>query len=158
MTSPAAVRASSLPVTAVKFNLQGLGNYTYSQSDIQSMLTIAQGIASARQKSKSDYIKTDWEQQAKDAQAKLDQMTDKQKGSKEWKKQEKLLIEAQDHLAARTVSTHSQRESAAKKQQKQQETEAEKKAKEQAKADEKKAEETYILADDRQRSKHQVCT
>lgn len=127
----------------VKFNLQGLGNYTYSQSDIQSMLTIAQGIASARQKSKSDYIKTDWEQQAKDAQAKLDQMTDKQKGSKEWKKQEKLLIEAQDHLAARTVSTHSQRESAAKKQQKQQETEAEKKAKEQAKADEKKAEETY---------------
>lgn len=123
----------------VKFNLHGLGNYSYTQSDIQNMLTIARGIAAARTRSKTTYNKSDWEKQQKEAQAKLDEMTDSQKGSKEWNKQVSLVKEAQDHIASRTVSTHQSRTTAAHKQQ----TEAEKAAKEQAKADEKKAEETY---------------
>ena len=127
----------------VRFNLKGLGNYAYSQSDILSMLTKAQGIAAARTRSKTTYNKSDWEKQQKEAQAKLDQMADSQKGSKEWNQQVSLVKEAQDHIASRSVSTHQQRVAAAKKEQKQQETAAEKKAKEQAKADEKKAEETY---------------
>lgn len=123
----------------VTFNMKGFGNYAYSQSDILNMLTTAQGIKTARGKSKKTYNASDWDKQAKDAQAKLDEMGDDKKGTKEWKAQEKLLIEAQEHKASRQVSTHQQRTSAAKKQQ----TEAEKAAKEQAKADEKKAEENY---------------
>lgn len=123
----------------VRFNLKGLGNYAYSQSDILSMLTKAQGIAAARTRSKTTYNKSDWEKQQKEAQAKLDQMEDSQKGSKEWNQQVSLVKEAQDHIASRTVSTHQSRTTAAHKQQ----TEAEKAAKEQAKANEKTAEETY---------------
>lgn len=123
----------------VRFNLKGLGNYAYSQSDILSMLTKAQGIAAARTRSKTTYNKSDWEKQQKEAQAKLDQMADSQKGSKEWNKQVSLVKEAQDHIASRTVSTHQSRTTAAHKQQ----TQAEKTAKEQAKANEKTAEETY---------------
>lgn len=123
----------------VTFNMKGFGNYAYSQSDILNMLTTAQGIKTARGKSKKTYNASDWDKQAKDAQAKLDAMGDDKKGTKEWKAQEKLLIEAQEHKASRQVSTHQQRTSAVKKQQ----TEAEKAAKEQAKADEKKAEENY---------------
>lgn len=123
----------------VRFNLKGLGNYAYSQSDILSMLTKAQGIAAARTRSKRTYNKSDWEKQQKEAQAKLDQMADSQKGSKEWNQQVSLVKEAQDHIASRTVSTHQSRTTAAHKQQ----TEAEKAAKEQAKANEKTAEETY---------------
>ena len=123
----------------VRFNLKGLGNYAYSQSDIMSMLTKAQGIAAARTRSKRTYNKSDWENQQKEAQAKLDQMADSQKGSKEWNKQVSLVKEAQDHIASRTVSTHQSRTTAAHKQQ----TQAEKAAEEQAKANEKTAEETY---------------
>ena len=123
----------------VRFNLKGLGNYAYSQSDILSMLTKAQGIAAARTRSKTTYNKSDWEKQQKEAQAKLDQMADSQKGSKEWNQQVSLVKEAQDHIASRTVSTHQSRTTAAHKQQ----TEAEKSAKEKAKANEKTAEETY---------------
>lgn len=123
----------------VRFNLKGLGNYAYSQSDILSMLTKAQGIAAARTRSKTTYNKSDWEKQQKEAQAELDQMADSQKGSKEWNKQVSLVKEAQDHIASRTVSTHQSRTTAAHKQQ----TEAEKAAKEQAKANEKTAEENY---------------
>lgn len=123
----------------VRFNLKGLGNYAYSQSDILSMLTKAQGIAAARTRSKRTYNKSDWEKQQKEAQAKLDQMADSQNGSKEWNQQVSLVKEAQDHIASRTVSTHQSRTTAAHKQQ----TEAEKAAKEQAKANEKTAEETY---------------
>lgn len=123
----------------IRFNLKGLGNYAYSQSDILSMLTKAQGIAAARTRSKTTYNKSDWEKQQKEAQAKLDQMADSQKGSKEWNKQVALVKEAQDHIASRTVSTHQSRATAAHKQQ----TEAEKAAKEQAKANEKTAEENY---------------
>lgn len=123
----------------VRFNLKGLGNYAYSQNDILSMLTKAQGIAAARTRSKTTYNKSDWEKQQKEAQAKLDQMADSQKGSKEWNQQVSLVKEAQDHIASRTVSTHQSRTTAAHKQQ----TEAEKAAKEQAKANEKTAEETY---------------
>lgn len=123
----------------VRFNLKGLGNYAYSQSDILSMLTKAQGIAAARTRSKTTYNKSDWEKQQKEAQAKIDQMADSQKGSKEWNQQVSLVKEAQDHIASRTVSTHQSRTTAAHKQQ----TEAEKAAKEQAKANEKTAEETY---------------
>ena len=123
----------------VRFNLKGLGNYAYSQSDILSMLTKAQGIAAARTRSKRTYNKSDWENQQKEAQAKLDQMADSQKGSKEWNKQVSLVKEAQDHIASRTVSTHQSRTTAAHKQQ----TQAEKTAEEQAKANEKTAEETY---------------
>ena len=124
----------------VRFNLKGLGNYAYNQSDILSMLTKAQGIAAARTRSKRTYNKSDWENQQKEAQAKLDQMADSQKGSKEWNQQVSLVKEAQDHIASRTVSTHQSRTTAAHKQQ----TEAEKAAKEQAKANEEKtAEETY---------------
>lgn len=123
----------------VRFNLKGLGNYAYSQSDILSMLTKAQGIAAARTRSKTTYNKSDWENQQKEAQAKLDQMADSQKGSKEWNQQVSLVKEAQDHIASRTVSTHQSRATAAHKQQ----TEAEKAAKEQAKANEKTAEENY---------------
>lgn len=123
----------------VRFNLKGLGNYAYSQSDILSMLTRAQGIAAARTRSKTTYNKSDWEKQQKEAQAKLDQMADSQKGSKEWNQQVSLVKEAQDHIASRTVSTHQSRTTAAHKQQ----TEAEKAAKEQAKANEKTAEESY---------------
>ena len=123
----------------VRFNLKGLGNYAYSQSDIMSMLTKAQGIAAARTRSKTTYNKSDWEKQQKEAQAKLDQMADSQKGSKEWNKQVSLVKEAQDHIASRTVSTHQSRTTAAHKQQ----TQAEKTAEEQAKANEKTAEETY---------------
>lgn len=123
----------------VRFNLKGLGNYAYSQNDILSMLTKAQGIAAARTRSKRTYNKSDWENQQKEAQAKLDQMADSQKGSKEWNQQVSLVKEAQDHIASRTVSTHQSRTTAAHKQQ----TEAEKAAKEQAKANEKTAEETY---------------
>lgn len=123
----------------VRFNLKGLGNYAYSQSDILSMLTKAQGIAAARTRSKTTYNKSDWEKQQKEAQAKLDQMADSQKGSKEWNQQVSLVKEAQDHIASRTVSTHQTRTTAAHKQQ----TEAEKAAKEQAKANEKTAEESY---------------
>lgn len=123
----------------VRFNLKGLGNYAYSQSDILSMLTKAQGIAAARTRSKTTYNKSDWEKQQKEAQAKLDQMADSQKGSKEWNQQVSLVKEAQDHIANRTVSTHQSRATAAHKQQ----TEAEKAAKEQAKANEKTAEENY---------------
>lgn len=123
----------------VRFNLKGLGNYAYSQSDILSMLTKAQGIAAARTRSKRTYNKSDWENQQKEAQAKLDQMADSQKGSKEWNQQVSLVKEAQDHIASRTVSTHQSRTTAAHKQQ----TEADKAAKEQAKAKEKTAEETY---------------
>lgn len=123
----------------VRFNLKGLGNYAYSQSDILSMLTKAQGIAAARTRSKTTYNKSDWEKQQKEAQAKLDQMADSQKGSKEWNQQVSLVKEAQNHIASRTVSTHQSRTTAAHKQQ----TEAEKAAKEQAKANEKTAEETY---------------
>ena len=123
----------------VTFNMKGFGNYAYSQSDILNMLTTAQGIKTARGKSKKTYNASDWDKQAKDAQAKLDAMGDDKKGTKEWKAQENLIKEAQEHKADRQVSTHQQRTSAAKKQQ----TEAEKAAKEQAKADEKKAEENY---------------
>lgn len=123
----------------VRFNLKGLGNYAYSQSDILSMLTKAQGIAAARTRSKTTYNKSDWEKQQKEAQAKLDQMADSQKGSKEWNQQVSLVKEAKDHIASRTVSTHQSRTTAAHKQQ----TQAEKAAKEQAKANEKTAEETY---------------
>lgn len=123
----------------VRFNLKGLGNYAYSQSDILSMLTKAQGIAAARTRSKTTYNKSDWEKQQKEAQAKLDQMSDSQKGSKEWNQQVSLVKEAQDHIASRTVSTHQSRTTAAHKQQ----TQAEKTAEEQAKANEKTAEETY---------------
>ena len=123
----------------VRFNLKGLGNYTYSQSDILSMLTKAQGIATARTRSKTTYNKSDWEKQQKEAQAKLDQMADSKKGSKEWNQQVSLVKEAQNHIASRTVSTHQSRTTAAHKQQ----TEAERAANEQAKANEKKAEETY---------------
>lgn len=123
----------------VRFNLKGLGNYAYSQSDILSMLTKAQGIATARTRSKTTYNKSDWEKQQKEAQAKLDQMADSQKGSKEWNQQVSLVKEAQNHIASRTVSTHQSRTTAAHKQQ----TEAERAAKEQAKANEKTAEETY---------------
>ena len=123
----------------VRFNLKGLGNYAYSQRDILSMLTKAQGIAAARTRSKTTYNKSDWEKQQKEAQAKLDQMADSQKGSKEWNQQVSLVKEAQDHIASRTVSTHQSRATAAHKQQ----TEAEKAAKEQAKANEKTAEENY---------------
>lgn len=123
----------------VRFNLKGLGNYAYSQSDIMSMLTKAQGIAAARTRSKRTYNKSDWENQQKEAQAKLDQMADSQKGSKEWNQQVSLVKEAQDHIASRTVSTHQSRTTAAHKQQ----TQAEKAAEEQAKANEKTAEETY---------------
>lgn len=123
----------------VTFNMKGFGNYAYSQSDILNMLTTAQGIKTARGKSKKTYNASDWDKQAKDAQAKLDEMGDDKKGTKEWKAQEDLIKEAQEHKASRQVSTHQQRTSAAKKQQ----TEAEKAAKEQAKADEKKAEENY---------------
>lgn len=123
----------------VRFNLKGLGNYAYSQSDILAMLTKAKGIAAARTRSKTTYNKTDWEKQQKEAQAELDQMADSQKGSKEWNQQVSLVKEAQDHIASRTVSTHQSRTTAAHKQQ----TEAWKAAKEQAKANEKTAEETY---------------
>lgn len=123
----------------VRFKLKGLGNYAYSQNDILSMLTKAQGIAAARTRSKTTYNKSDWEKQQKEAQAKLDQMADSQKGSKEWKQQVSLVKEAQDHIASRTVSTHQSRTTAAHKQQ----TEAEKAAKEQSKANEKTAEENY---------------
>lgn len=123
----------------VRFNLKGLGNYAYSQNDILSMLTKAQGIAAARTRSKTTYNKSDWEKQQKEAQAKLDQMADSQKGSKEWKQQVSLVKEAQDHIASRTVSTHQSRTTAAHKQQ----TEAEKAAKEQSKANEKTADENY---------------
>lgn len=123
----------------VTFKMKGFGNYAYSQSDILSMLTTAQGIKTARGKSKKTYNASDWDKQAKDAQAKLDEMGDDKKGTKEWKAQEDLIKEAQEHKASRQVSTHQQRTSAAKKQQ----TEAEKADKEQAKADEKKAEENY---------------
>lgn len=123
----------------VRFNLKGLGNYAYSQNDILSMLTKAQGIAAARTRSKTTYNKSDWEKQQKEAQAKLDQMADSQKGSKEWNQQVSLVKEAQDHIANRTVSTHQSRTTAAHKQQ----TEAEKAAKEQSKANEKTAEENY---------------
>lgn len=123
----------------VTFNMKGFGNYAYSQSDILNMLTTAQGIKTARGKSKKTYNASDWDKQAKNAQAKLDEMGDDKKGTKEWKAQEDLIKEAQEHKASRQVSTHQQRTSAAKKQQ----TEAEKAAKEQAKADEKKAEENY---------------
>lgn len=123
----------------VRFNLKGLGNYAYSQNDILSMLTKAQGIAAARTRSKRTYNKSDWENQQKEAQAKLDQMADSQKGSKEWNHQVSLVKEAQDHIASRTVSTHQSRTTAAHKQQ----TQAEKTAEEQAKDKEKTAEETY---------------
>lgn len=123
----------------VRLNLKGLGNYAYSQNDILSMLTKAQGIAAARTRSKTTYNKSDWEKQQKEAQAKLDQMADSQKGSKEWKQQVSLVKEAQDHIASRTVSTHQSRTTAAHKQK----TEAEKAAKEQSKANEKTAEENY---------------
>lgn len=131
--------AKSKGAANTTFQYKELKGHVFSQSDIQNMLTTAQGIASARSKSKADYTKTDWDEQKKEAQAQLDQMPDSKKGSKEWKKQEALLKEAQDHLASRSVSTHQQRATADKKE----ETDAEKKAKEKAQADEKKAEETY---------------
>lgn len=131
--------AKSKGATNNTFQYKELKGAVLSQSDIVSMLTTAQGIKNSRGKDKGDYTIDDWEKQKKDAQAKLDQLTDKQKGGKEWKKQEALLKEAQNHIASRSVSTYQQRTAATKKQ----ETEAEKKAKEQAKADEKKAEETY---------------
>lgn len=121
------------------FQYKELKGHVFSQSDIQSMLTTAQGIKGARGKSKSSYTAADWNNQKKEAQAKLDQMPDSKKGSKEWNRQVKLLQEAQNHIASRSVTTNQQRTAVIKKQQ----TEAEKKAKEQAKADEKKAEETY---------------
>lgn len=121
------------------FQYKELKGHVFSQSDIQSMLTIAQGIKGARGKSKSSYTAADWNNQKKEAQAKLDQMPDSKKESKEWNRQVKLLQEAQNHIASRSVTTNQQRTAVIKKQQ----TEAEKKAKEQAKADEKKAEETY---------------
>lgn len=121
------------------FQYKELKGHVFSQSDIQSMLTTAQGIKGARGKGKSSYTAADWNNQKKEAQAKLDQMPDSKKGSKEWNRQVKLLQEAQNHIASRSVTTNQQRTAVIKKQQ----TEAEKKAKEQAKADEKKAEETY---------------
>lgn len=132
-------KAKSGGKTNNKFQYKELKGLVYSQGDIQNMLTTAQGIKNSRGKSKSNYTQADWEKQKKEAQAALDQLPDSKKGGKEWQKQKKLLIEAQDHIASRSVSTNQQRTAAAKKQ----ETEAEKKAKEQAKADEKKAEETY---------------
>lgn len=133
----------------VRFNLKGLGNYAYSQNDILSMLTKAQGIAAARTRSKRTYNKSDWENQQKEAQAKLDQMADSQKGSKEWNQQVSLVKEAQDHIASRTVSTHQSRTTAAHKQQ----TQAEKTAEEQAKANEKTAEETYRYSQQQEQQK-----
>lgn len=131
--------AKSRGAANTTFQYKELKGHVFSQSDIQSMLTTAQGIKGARGKSKTTYNKSDWEKQQKEAQAKLDQMADSQKGSKEWNKQVSLVKEAQDHIASRTVSTHQSRATAAHKQQ----TEAEKAAKEQAKANEKTAEENY---------------
>lgn len=131
--------AKSRGAANTTFQYKELKGHVFSQSDIQSMLTTAQGIKGARGKSKSSYTAADWDKQKKEAQAKLDQMADSQKGSKEWNKQVSLVKEAQDHIASRTVSTHQSRATAAHKQQ----TEAEKAAKEQAKANEKTAEENY---------------
>lgn len=131
--------AKSRGAANTTFQYKELKGHVFSQSDIQSMLTTAQGIKGARGKSKSSYTASDWDKQKKEAQAKLDQMADSQKGSKEWNKQVSLVKEAQDHIASRTVSTHQSRTTAAHKQQ----TEAEKAAKEQAKANEKTAEENY---------------
>lgn len=131
--------AKSRGAANTTFQYKELKGHVFSQSDIQSMLTTAQGIKGARGKSKSSYTASDWDKQKKEAQAKLDQMTDSQKGSKEWNQQVSLVKEAQDHIASRTVSTHQSRATAAHKQQ----TEAEKAAKEQAKANEKTAEENY---------------
>lgn len=131
--------AKSRGAANTTFQYKELKGHVFSQSDIQSMLTTAQGIKGARGKSKSSYTASDWDKQKKEAQAKLDQMADSQKGSKEWNKQVSLVKEAQDHIASRTVSTHQSRATAAHKQQ----TEAEKAAKEQAKANEKTAEENY---------------
>ena len=131
--------AKSRGAANTTFQYKELKGHVFSQSDIQSMLTTAQGIKGARGKSKSSYTASDWDKQKKEAQAKLDQMADSQKGSKEWNKQVSLVKEAQDHIASRTVSTHQSRITAAHKQQ----TEAEKAAKEQAKANEKTAEENY---------------
>ena len=135
--------AKSRGAANTTFQYKELKGHVFSQSDIQNMLTTAQGIKNSRGKKKSNYTAADWGKQQKDAQAALDQMPDSAKGSKEWNKQVKLLQEAQDHIASRSVSTHQQRVAAAKKEQKQQETAAEKAAKEQAKADEKTAEENY---------------
>lgn len=131
--------AKSRGAANTTFQYKELKGHVFSQSDIQSMLTTAQGIKGARGKSKSSYTAADWDKQKKEAQAKLDQMADSQKGSKEWNQQVSLVKEAQDHIASRTVSTHQSRATAAHKQQ----TEAEKAAKEQAKANEKTAEENY---------------
>lgn len=131
--------AKSRGAANTTFQYKELKGHVFSQSDIQSMLTTAQGIKGARGKSKSSYTASDWDKQKKEAQAKLDQMADSQKGSKEWNQQVSLVKEAQDHIASRTVSTHQSRATAAHKQQ----TEAEKAAKEQAKANEKTAEENY---------------
>ncbi len=114
------------------FTYKELKGHVFSQSDILSMLTTAQGIKEAREKDKEDYTKTDWDKQAKEAQAALDQLGDKKIGTKEWEKQKQLLIEAQDHIASRTISTQQQRTTATNKL-----------ATTQAKSDEKKAEETY---------------
>lgn len=131
--------AKSRGAANTTFQYKELKGHVFSQSDIQSMLTTAQGIKGARGKSKSSYTASDWDKQKKEAQAKLDQMADSQKGSKDWNQQVSLVKEAQDHIASRTVSTHQSRATAAHKQQ----TEAEKAAKEQAKANEKTAEENY---------------
>lgn len=131
--------AKSRGAANTTFQYKELKGHVFSQSDIQSMLTTAQGIKGARGKSKSSYTASDWDKQKKEAQAKLDQMADSQKGSKEWNQQVSLVKEAQDHIASRTVSTHQSRATAAHKQQ----TEAEKAAKEQSKANEKTAEENY---------------
>lgn len=131
--------AKSRGAANTTFQYKELKGHVFSQSDIQSMLTTAQGIKGTRGKSKSSYTAADWDKQKKEAQAKLDQMADSQKGSKEWNQQVSLVKEAQDHIASRTISTHQSRTTAAHKQQ----TEAEKAAKEQAKANEKTAEENY---------------
>lgn len=101
----------------VRFNIRGLGNYTYSQTDIGNMLIRLQGMQEARSKtrSKRTYTEKDWKDQQEKAEAALEAMPDSKVGSAEWKRQEQLIQEAQDHRAKRKPSTTQSRKTAANK-------------------------------------------
>lgn len=83
------------------WNVDRLNNtLNYALSQIKSINT---AIGNAN-KSAGDKNKADWERQKEDAQNKINEMTGKQVGSKEWEEQKRLYNEAEQQLKKYDVS------------------------------------------------------
>lgn len=102
---------SQLKTMAGNANFVGNSFANWDISRLQNQLAMAQGqIASINQaignaqKAAGDKNKSDWETQRKQAQEKIDGMSGKQRGSKEWNEQVALIQQADTELKKYDVS------------------------------------------------------